>query len=171
MQYAPTSVWLSSLALALCGLAACVSPPDYPEEPVITYEGISKDSIFQFTNGPADSLVVHFSFTDGDGDISTEDSTDIFLRDSRFPDLPPTVVGAFPPIPSGGTSNGISGDVFFTIINSGQGICCIFNNTFCAEDERLPVDTFHYEIYIVDRAGNQSNTIRTETIAIDCLGR
>ena len=168
MQYAYFALILSALNLVL---VSCVNPPDYPDEPIITYEGVSKNTIYQFTNGPTDSITIQFSFTDGDGDISSTDSTDIFIRDSRFPNIPPTIIGAFPPIPTEGTGNGISGDVFFTIINSGQAVCCVFNNTFCEADSRYPVDSLYYSIYIVDRAGNQSNTIQTEQIQILCLGQ
>jgi hypothetical protein len=168
MQYTRFALWLLALLL---GVSGCVSPPDYPDEPVIAYEGISKNTIYQFTNGPSDSLTIQFSFTDGDGDISSPDSTNIFIVDSRFPDEDPSFVAAFPTIPVEGTGNGISGDVFFTVINSGQAVCCVFNDRFCAEDVRYPVDTFSYQIYITDRAGNRSNTIQTEQIQILCLGQ
>lgn len=168
MQYTRFVLWLLTAGAFLAG---CVNPPEYPDEPVIQYEGISKNTIYQFTNGPQDSIVIQFSFTDGDGNLSSEDSTDIFIKDSRFPELPPTIVGAFPTIPAEGTGNGISGDVFFTVINSGQGVCCIFNDRFCVADEAFPVDTLSYEIYILDQAGNQSNTIRTEQIQVLCLGQ
>ncbi|CAH1001878.1 hypothetical protein LEM8419_02786 [Neolewinella maritima] len=165
MQYTRSVLWLLLTGL-LIGLAACVSPPDYPDEPVIVYEGISKDSIYQFTTGPQDSIVIQFSFTDGDGDISSSDSVDIFYVDSRFPNEPPTPL-AFPLIPTEGTGNGISGDVFFTLINTNQ-ICCVFNGRLCIDDPRYPVDTLSYSFYIQDRAGNVSNTIRTEQINILC---
>ena len=169
MQYTRPLLWL--LATAAVAALGCVSPPDYADEPMIVYESMSKTILAAF-NGPdsrQDSIVIQFSFTDGDGDISFADSTDIFIKDSRFPDLPPTVLGAFPEIPADGTGNGISGDVFFTIINSGQQICCIANGRFCAQFEDIPFDTLSYEIYIRDRAGNISNTIQTEQIQIACL--
>ena len=168
MQYTRFVLWLCTAGLVLA-LAACVNPPDYPDEPIIQYEGISKDSIYQFTNGPEDSLVIQFSFTDGDGNISTEDSADITIIDSRFPTFENSL--AFPVIPNEGTGNGISGDVFFTLINTGQSICCRFNDFICAEDPAYPVDTFSYSIYIVDRDGNRSNTIQTEQIKVLCLGQ
>lgn len=170
MQYIPLRLWLFA-SLALVAVLGCVSPPDYPVEPVIQYEGISKEAIYAYndTTSRQDSVIIQFSFTDGDGDISSMDSTDIFIKDSRFPTLPPTIVGAFPPIPSEGTGNGISGDVFFTIVNSGQGVCCIFNDRICAQSEVYPVDTVSYEIFILDQAGNQSNVIRTEQIQILCF--
>jgi hypothetical protein len=165
MQYTRLALWL----LACLTIASCVNPPEFPVEPVITYEGMNKSEIYQFTNGPLDSITIHFSFTDGDGDLSQldSDSIDIFVEDSRLGIQTPF---SLPLIPQEGTGNGISGDIFITIINT-TGICCIFNNRLCAADERFPVDTFSYSIQIVDRAGNFSNVIRTDPINILCLGQ
>lgn len=148
---------------------ACVKPPEFPNEPVITFESLSKDQIYQFTNGPLDSIQVHFSFTDGDGDLSLidSDSVDVFLTDSRLGIQTPF---RLPMIPPEGTGNGISGDIFINVINT-TGICCIFNNRLCAADPAYPIDTFTYSIQIRDRAGNLSNIIRTDPIEILCLGR
>lgn len=143
----------------------CVNAPEFPDEPVITYEGVNKREIFQFTNGPVDSIEFHFSFTDGDGDLS-QDSVDIFFTDSRLGTITPFRIPGFP---AEGTGNGISGDVFVTLVNT-TGVCCIFNNRICFANEALPVDTVSYAIQIMDRAGNLSNTIRSEVIEIKCLG-
>lgn len=156
------------LLLPVLFFAACVNAPDFPNEPVLTFEGLSKNQIFQFTNGPLDSIQIHFSFTDGDGDLSLPDtdSIDIFLTDSRIGLQTPL---SLPLIPEEGTGNGISGDIFINLINT-TGVCCIFNNRLCAEDEAFPIDTFSYAIQIRDRAGNMSNVIRTDQIEILCLG-
>jgi hypothetical protein len=173
MQYTRFLLWLLTAGLAL-GLAACVNPPDYPDEPVIVYEGVNKDSIYQTrdierqTSGTLDSIIVHFSFTDGDGNLSDPDSVDVFVTDSRFPNFQPTPFN-FPLIDPEGTGNGISGDFFLTLANDAQSICCRFDNRICVGDERYPVDTFSYLIQIQDRDGNLSNTIRTEPIKILCL--
>ncbi|WP_020569215.1 hypothetical protein [Neolewinella persica] len=148
---------------------SCVNPPEFPNEPVITFESLSKTQIYQFTNGPLDSIQIHFSFTDGDGDLSQLDSgaVDVFLTDSRLGIANPFRI---PAIPAEGTGNGISGDIFLNLINT-TTICCIFNNFFCAEDPALPIDTLSYTIQIKDRAGNMSNIIRTDVIEILCLGQ
>lgn len=149
--------------------AACVKPPEFPIEPVITFESLNKSQIYQFTNGPLDSILVHFSFTDGDGDLSQidSDSVDVFLTDSRLGIQTPF---RLPLIPPEGTGNGISGDIFINVINT-TGICCIFNSRLCAAEPTYPVDTFTYAIQIMDRAGNLSNVIRTDPIEILCLGQ
>lgn len=152
--------------LPLAFVLSCVNAPDFPEEPIITYEGVNKTEIFQFVNGPVDSIIIQFSFTDGDGDLS-QDSTDIFVTDSRTLELTPFRIPSFP---SEGTGNGISGDVFIRLVNTDASICCILGNRVCFINEVLPVDTVSYAIQIMDRAGNLSNTIRTEVIEIKCLG-
>ncbi len=167
--FIPMRLFLFPLFLTILGFASCVTAPEYPVEPVIAFEQLNKSQIYQFTNGPLDSVVVQFSFTDGDGDLSslTGDSVDIFLTDSRT-DIQQGL--SIPVIPEEGTGNGISGDVFLTIVND-IGICCILGNRFCVVDERLPIDTVSYSIQIVDRAGNLSNAIRTPPIQILCLGQ
>ena len=159
-----------TLLLFTALLASCVSAPEYPDEPVITFESLSKSQIFQISNGPVDSLRIQLSFTDGDGDLSrlSGDSVDIFLADSRFPQVIRPY--SIPNIPVEGTGNGISGDLFIDIVNT-TNICCLFNNQYCVADERLPIDTFTYSIQIIDRAGNRSNTIRTTPIEVLCLGQ
>lgn len=166
MQYSRSLFWL--IAIVALTIGSCSQAPQYPIEPVITYEGINKGRIAQYTNGPVDSLQIQFSFTDGDGDLSLidSDSVDIFLRDSRLPQIPSFF--RFPLIDREGTGNGISGTATVTIINT-NNICCIFENRLCAEDPDYPTDTFTYSIQIRDRAGNFSNIIQTELIEIACL--
>lgn len=148
---------------------ACVNPPDYPDVPEITYEGVNKTTVYQdIAANPNDTLIVFFSFTDGDGDLSIEDTTDIFLIDSRSPGF--TIPKAIPDIPEEGTGNGLSGDIILRIPNKPSGICCIDINTgiVCAPNPNQLIDTFSYSIQIRDRAGNFSNLIRTEPITILC---
>lgn len=149
-------------------LAACVNAPDFPAEPVLTYEGVNKAEIFQWTNGPLDSITLQVSFTDGDGNLSNADSVDIFIEDSRFGVPSPRKI---PMIPEEGTGNGISGDLFITIVNEPDGICCVRTPLFCVANPAFPVDTFSYSIQIRDRANNFSNVVRTEVIEIKCLGQ
>ncbi len=165
MQYKWKVFWLMALPLLVI---ACGEAPEYPLEPVITYEGVNKTRVFQFTNGPLDTLIINFSFTDGDGDLSliSSDSADIFVTDSRLPAIPTNY--RFPLIEEEGTQNGISGRARLSIVNTGN-ICCIFNSRICAEDPSYPIDTFSFAIQIRDRAGNLSNIVRTERIEIVCV--
>ncbi len=155
-------------------LLACVSPPEYPEEPVIEYIGLNKNDIIQGSfNQTTDSIVVTFSYTDGDGNIGAPSEGDfqnnIFITDSRD-DFTQTV--SVPFIPSLGVGNGISGEVSFAIYNVNGGMCCIFNDKNgqdpCTPSLQFPTDTLTYLIYIKDQEGNESNQIETEPIILYC---
>lgn len=146
---------------------SCVSPPDYPDTPVIAYEGVNKMSVYQ-GNGqlPDDTLEIYISFTDGDGDLSFEDSTDIFLYDSRFPSISSNF--SIPSIPEDGTGNGIRGEITIRTVNRNQNICCIDNGIACDFNPQIDQDTFSYAIKIKDRSGNISNSVQTEVLNIIC---
>ncbi len=163
---------MKALRVSLLGLlsivliAACVNPPDYPDSPVIEYTGVNKTTIYQGTqNFPPETLAIFFCFTDCDGDVRSEDSTDVFLFDSRFPDIPNPY--KIPLIPDEGTGNGIRGEITVRIQNA-FNICCIENGFACPPYPTIDIDSFSYEIQIRDRAGNFSNRIRTETLGIRC---
>ncbi len=146
---------------------SCTQPPDYPDEPVITFERTSRDSMIQGSQNQ-DSITIHFSYTDGDGDLGNEDETfDVFVRDSRFPELDYATF-ILPFIPPRGTGNGISGEVSLVVFTS----CCIFPpGTFpaCDNPAEFPRDTLQFEIFILDRSGNESNHIMTDDIILRCL--
>ena len=146
----------------------CVKPPNYPVEPVITYEGVDNPQIFQGSStAPNDTLSIHFSFTDGDGDLSfPADSIDIYLTDSRVPQFPVTY--RLPSITGEGAANGIQGDIWVNIPNKPFNICCYLNGQSCSRSTTVPIDTFSFAIQIRDRAGNFSNIIRTETLSVLC---
>ena len=167
MKNARLLAWLSGLLL-FGALSTCSKPPTYPDEPQIEYRGTNKASVLQGNPQlPIDTLLVFFSFTDGDGDISfPSDSLDIFLTDSRT-DL--TTNLRFPVIPAEGTGNGISGEVTLRLINRDY-LCCINNNFICRIDPAFPRDTVSFTVQIRDRAGNLSNKIQTETIELRCNG-
>ncbi len=148
---------------------SCVNPPNYPDVPVIKYEGVNKIAVYQGVNGlPSDTLEIFVSFTDGDGDLSFQDSSDIFLYDSRIPSR--ATKFRIPLIPVDGTGNGIRGELTVRTLSKPGNICCIQSGTACPDVSVVtnPVDTFSYEIQIKDRAGNYSNKVRTELITILC---
>lgn len=169
MKASPT---LPAALLFSLAFTACVQPPNYPVEPVIAYEGVNKTTVFQGSGtAPNDTLIIFFSFTDGDGDLTfTEGEDVVFLYDSRTPDVPETK--GIPVIPEDGTGNGIRGEFILRIPNNNRGICCVYQlggtATVCDVTPDYPVDTFSYAIEIVDAAGHLSNRIRTETISVLC---
>lgn len=152
---------------------ACTQPPEYPIEPVIEFVSLSKSEMLR-GRGPEDTTFVTISFTDGDGDIgnfqqgSQNDTSDLFLKDLR--------TGATPEkftiwqVPELGSGNGISGEITFQLLTT----CCIFPPEFgvingCDDVvPEYPVDTLIYEIYIVDRAGHESNRVQTDPIFLRC---
>ncbi|MEY4134277.1 MAG: hypothetical protein RL386_627 [Bacteroidota bacterium] len=164
---------LHLLLLAGCAAVAatCARIPEFPVEPVIEYKGISQNRIEQSRGGgiALDTIEIRFSFTDGDGDIGSEDSVNIFLQDSRDGSIQLFKVN---PIPKLGAGNGLRGEIKILMTNSAVTgyFCCTFPNTFltCLPSKQHPSDTLSYQIFIRDRAGNISNKIRTEKITILC---
>ena len=160
------SLFYSFLILTATSLIfACTSPPDYPLEPIITYQSITTNTINQSAI-QADSAVITIAFTDGDGDLGNEqmDSVNIFVIDNRINFQQPGFVIPF--IGQQGVGKGISGEISFTAPPN----CCIYPNGTppCQPSVDFPIDTVTYDIYIVDRAGNESNRVTTEPIFIRC---
>ncbi len=162
--------------LLLSGLTIfqfCVNPPNYPKEPVIEFKSISKTQMFQDIDAlPEDSIVLTFTYTDGDGDIGSmgsDSSSSLFFIDQRDNK---TIVPAYrlPFIEPQGTGNGISGEIS---VRLGQ-TCCIYIGPSGIPQtcEDVPTtttrDTVVYAVYIRDRAGNESNRILTPPITLIC---
>ena len=152
--------------IALLGLlliCSCTKPPDYPDEPVIEFSSWSKTNVVQGQGGPQDDFTyLILSFTDGDGDLGSNDNNqqNAFLSDTRIQGIPLTV--ALPKVPEQGAGNGISGEIQIKVPTS----CCEYQGAFCESWE--PVDTLIYEVYIMDRAGNESNRILTDPLYLLC---
>src|SRR5690606_32981380 len=86
-------------------------PPDYPDEPVITFQSLSKDTLLQ-SDLNSDSVFISFSYTDGDGDLGFSDrdtNQSVFLVDTRSGFIQDRF--KLPQIPDQGTANGIFGTV------------------------------------------------------------
>ncbi|MEM8583375.1 MAG: hypothetical protein AAGF87_03850 [Bacteroidota bacterium] len=164
-----SSLFASCLVLALT-CYACADAPEYPVEPVITYEGVSSTEIFQSTSGIRDSITIFFSFTDGDGDLTGVDTNevDIIVSDSRVESL--STGFTFPDIDRDGTGNGISGDASIVLDNIAFSFCCLDldSEEICMEFPDFPEDEVIYTIQVRDRAGNFSNIIQTEPITVLC---
>lgn len=160
------SLIYSLCALALIILSACSEPPAYPDEPIIEFVSLSKMSMQQSFVSTFDSILVTLSFTDGDGDIGSElgdSSSSVLYIDKRQDELqPPRVI---PTVGDVGVGKGISGEIFVILPTS----CCInvAANTTC---ERSPgtTDEVVYEMWVVDRAGNESNRIDLPPITLRC---
>lgn len=142
--------------VALFFLNSCTDEDTYPITPEIKFKSLE---IFQNVS-QLDSVVLTFSFTDGDGDIGSV-TTDSLSRDVfvKFYELRNGVFipfddpfGAFnyrvPYLEPRGNNKSLKGDIR---INVDYNVL-------------QPNDTVKYELYLKDRAGHQSNTITTSTI-------
>jgi hypothetical protein len=156
------------LLVALLGgatlLQFCVKPPDYPDEPRIEFVSLSTTVMPQRALA-SDSVIITISYTDGDGDLgSTDGGSGVFLLDGRdeFP-KPPFQI---PAIEQQGTGNGISGEISVVVENT----CCIFPGLPPCDPNAAPqpYDTLFYYLYITDKAGHHSDTIRTPPILLIC---
>ena len=156
------------LFLLAAALTYCVQPPDYPDEPVIEFVGLSKNVMEQTTFG-TDSVLITFNFTDGDGDLGFNDtSASIFIVDGRDSFQKPSY--RIPYVEQQGAGNGISGTIGIVIPTT----CCIYPVSSgippCDTSNNAPqaIDTVFYLISIKDRAGNRSNQIATAPITLVC---
>ncbi len=149
-------------------LHSCINAPDYPDEPVIEYLGLSKNTIQQGSL-PVDSLFLRLAFTDGDGDLGhnpQDTNKNVFIKDLRTGNFQDKFKTPF--IPEEGIGNGITGEIELLLYTT----CCLFPDPSippCSAPQSFPLDTIVYEIYIKDRSGNLSNKIKTEPIIIRCI--
>jgi len=160
------SLLYSFCSLALVILLACSEPPVYPDEPIIELVNLSKTSMQQSFVSTVDSILVTLSFTDGDGDIGSEpgdSSSSVLYIDKRQNELQPLRV--IPTVGDIGVGKGISGEIFVILPTT----CCI-NVATGATCQRSPgtTDEVIYEMWIVDRAGNESNRIELPPITLRC---
>ena len=153
------NVFITLLLLGVIGFAMCIRPPDYPIIPRIGFLRMTKNTLKQ-GNALTDSLRLVLSFEDGDGDIGSNDSVNVFLFDSRQPNGTPEIA-RMPLVPEQGAKNGISGEISLLIYTT----CCLPG---CNLPSKNAVDSLFFDVFIKDRAGNKSNVVRTPLIALRC---
>jgi len=153
---------------ALC-LWSCNSNSEGNNAPVISFSSLSKNTIVQDQIGLNDSIDITINFEDNDGDLGflPEDAIgqkDVFIIDNRTGNTYQSF--RLPHFPTQGASNGIEGQITFTILSA----CCIFPDGIppCEAPAQYPTNEFTMGLYLTDRAGNQSNTIETSTITMIC---
>lgn len=132
---------------------ACTKLPEYSTIPQIELEEVSSYEVLE----GSDSVVITVRFTDGDGNIGAqenEQAENAFFLDSRF--RLPISLYKIPYVEPAGRLKAVSGTIQFTL----QPLSC--------RPDQVGTDTFSYEIYILDRDGNQSNSIFTEIFQIQC---
>lgn len=146
------------ISVTVCLIYGCVESPDYPIEPVIEFLSVNRTELVAQTipedpNRSLDTLIIKFSFTDGDGDIAS-DTTNVFVTDRRTGNADENF--KISDIPAAGATNGISGEITLRI-----------PKVFCFPNSE-PRDTLIYEIQMFDEAGNASNVIETPPIILIC---
>ncbi|MBL7828939.1 MAG: hypothetical protein JNJ57_20050 [Saprospiraceae bacterium] len=165
-----TAFWILLSLAALSMNQFCVRPPDYPKEPVIKFEGLSK-SVLQQGKSEGDSVTIYLSYTDGDGDLGypgNDATASVFVRDDR--DSFSKFEYQLPYVDPQGAGNGISGEISIVIPTS----CCIYvtpEGLKLACDnvpQSFLFDTLNYFIKIKDRAGHESNEIKAGPISLKC---
>lgn len=139
------------VVVSMLALAACVPEPQYSFIPHIEFQSMSGNT---FDELDEDSLSIVVYFEDGDGDLGSDDSINMFWEDSRVPGFP--LAFKIPFIELQGNSKAISGT-----------ITTYYPISYCLDNDDA-VDTFYYKIYIVDRAGNVSNVDSTDLIFLNC---
>ena len=120
----------------------------YANVPAIELVGLSSDTIRQYE----DVLTIRISYKDGDGDIGFEDPQQyaLYVRDIRLEAFDGFYVG---PLAPPDVSVPIQGELtieFPSLFLFGNGA----------------VENTKFEIKMIDRAGNESNVIETDFVAI-----
>jgi len=141
---------------------SCITPPEYPDEPVLTFVDFQKDTVIQ----SKDTNVITIAFTDGDGDlgaVSTDTTFNLFLTDLRIGVSFPYKI---PFIPSQGIGNGISGEIEITL--NPTDICCVLVDLPCFPQVGAANEVVVYEVQVEDRAGNLSEPLQLPPIHMIC---
>ena len=142
----------NSAIILLCALilSGCSKEEitEYSSVPEIKLLDLSHDTIRQYE----DVLVIRIFYKDGDGDLGFENPEEyaLFVRDVRLENFDGFYIG---PIAPPGATIPIQGELsieFPSLFLFGNG----------------NVELTRFQIKIVDRAGNESNLLETETVAI-----
>lgn len=161
------------LFLSILVFASCTTPPEYPIEPVIEFVGFEKDTLNQGESKDDDFVFLTISFTDGDGDLGPKAGEEDTIKTIVFTDLRTGVSETefdLPEISDKGASNGISGEMRIKVPTT----CCIFPlwvsdvSGPCDNSLEYPVDEVSWEVYIIDRAGNESNRLELPARYLRC---
>jgi hypothetical protein len=162
-----TKISLILLIPILYGLTSCIKEVQYPIEPKIEFKSYERVIA---VDGKDSLIKIAISYSDGDGDIGL-DATQLdepykynyFIKFNQLIDgnmvdvLPPppndtlTFNGRIPILTPAGKNKNIKGDITMTI------------DLYFAI---LQSNTINFEIYIKDRALNQSNIVTTPRLEI-----
>jgi hypothetical protein len=148
--------------LLLTGLtvSSCLEPPDYPDTPTIGFQSITSKRITDNT-GTYDQVTITVSFRDGNGDLglTNEDKVPGSPWAERNPDgsfnpyYNNYYLTPYPPLATDGREAPLRGDLSFSY------------NFYVGSPFRSG-QVVRFDVSILDRALNQSNTVTTDPITI-----
>lgn len=147
-----TKLVLFGLLASMFLLQGCPNPVTFPNEPVIEFKSIAPTDVRE----GRDSIILGFTFTDGDGDLGlpqSDTTNDVLIQDIRVGFPPIDYNYRMQVITPDGRNKAISGEIFITI-----------PNTF--RRPGVEVDTLYYNVRIKDRAGNFSNEVQTPQVIV-----
>ncbi len=135
-------------AIFVLGCTKVSNDPFYDLTPRIELLEVSKETVIQFS----DSISVTILYEDGDGDLGNPDPdvNSIFVKDSRLEKADEYYLGPLAPVGSQISINGTLNIKLSPTFLLGNGT-----------EEKMVLS-----IYVIDREGNQSNTIETGIITI-----
>lgn len=129
--------------------------------PFIEYVSVSQTYLQQ--NGQ-DSVYLVFTFQDGDGNLGSDSSHNVFVSDSRTGlNIATFSIPAYLGVSADNSKS--SGSVSILL----YAPCCIYpDSSSCYVQPLFPSRTMQFQIQVVDNAGNYSNKINSEDIILDC---
>lgn len=151
-------LYLVCIAIVLTGLVtSCKKTKNNNKLPVITLQGLDSNTVV--SGSSEDTVFIRFQVVDGDGDIAHDKvpnaEHDIYITDSRTGEV---LKYYYPDIPAG-TINPEEGVNAFVTLK----VLAAFIETRL--DHPLG-DTLTYDLYVKDKAGNQSNILTTPKVYI-----
>lgn len=155
--------------IGITALSSCIQFQTFPPEPHIEFVSFEK---IPTTNGIDDQGILTISFTDGDGDVGLDENQtnppydtsstyyyNIFIKyfekqngEYVEVELNPSNNGRIPNLTPVGEKKGLQGNI---------SVDLYINNPLSS------FDTIKYEVFIVDRALNHSDTITTPDIIVN----
>lgn len=160
------------IASILFVFSACYREPVFSLKPAIEFKDIKKIVVTDnFSGSKKDSVVISIAFTDGDGDmgLTTKQIESTYkgkynyvvkaLRKNKatFTEVvfDPSLSGFYPRLKLNDKVGPIEGTLNYSVD---------FLHPFTRKN-----DTLKFEIYVNDRAGNQSNIIETKNVILHTL--
>ena len=139
----------SVMFVAARGFSACNVGPGISEIPEISFESVVPNVVTEYQ----DSLYFNISYRDGDGDLgeNNTDDNNLFIQDSRN-----QVVYGFriQQLAPDNATISIQGNINVTLANT-----AIINGGAS--------ESVSYTIWVVDRAGNESNKVNSSSVTVN----